>query len=60
MDYLNNLENNFKEVCNECCHKGTEKCNYKSVTLDSLIMLLKNIKNNATYSIADGEKLFKR
>jgi hypothetical protein len=57
MDYLNNLENNFKEICNECWHKGSEKCNYRKCNIGFADYVVKNIKNNSTYSIADGESL---
>lgn len=57
MDYLNDLENNFKEICNECCHKGSEKCNYRKCNIGFADYVVKNIKNNTTYSIADGESL---
>lgn len=29
MDYLNNVEKNAKEICDGCCHSGTEQCNYR-------------------------------
>ncbi|MTK12259.1 MAG: hypothetical protein F8N39_09260 [Clostridiaceae bacterium] len=57
MDYLNNLENNFKEICNECHHKGSEKCNYRKCNIGFANYVVKNIKDNSTYSIADGESL---
>jgi hypothetical protein len=57
MDYLNDLENNFKEICNECCHKGSEKCNYRKCNIGFADYVVKNIKDNVTYSIADGESL---
>ena len=57
MDYLSNLENNVKEICDECCHKGSEKCNYRKCNIGFADYVAKNIKNNSTYSIADGESL---
>lgn len=57
MNYLNNLENNFKEICNECFHKESQKCNYRKCNIGFTNYVVKNIKNNATYSIADGESL---
>jgi hypothetical protein len=33
MNYLNNLENNVREVCSDCGCKGTEKCNYSIKSL---------------------------
>lgn len=57
MDYLNNLENNFKEICNDCCHKGSEKCTYRKCNIGFADYVVRNIKNNAIYSIADGESL---
>ncbi|MBC2580047.1 hypothetical protein [Clostridium sp. DJ247] len=57
MNYLNNLENNVKEICNECYHKGSEKCNYRKCNIAFANYVVKNIKDNSTYSIADGESL---
>lgn len=57
MDYLNNLENNFKEICSECSYKGSEKCNYRKCNIAFADYVVKNIKNNATYTIDDGENL---
>ena len=57
MDYLNNLENNFKEICNECSYDGTEKCNYRRCNIGFADYVVKNIKKNSAYSIADGESL---
>ena len=57
MNYLNNLENNVKEICNECFHKGSEKCNYRKCNIGFADYVVKNIKNNITYSIDDGENL---
>lgn len=57
MDYLNNLENNFKEICNECSYKETEKCNYRKCNIGFADYVVRNIKDNSTYSIADGENL---
>lgn len=57
MDYLNNLENVVKEICDECSHKGTEKCSYRNCNIGFVDYVAKNIKSNATYTIADGESL---
>ena len=57
MDYLNNLENNFKEICNECCHKGSDKCKYRKCNIGFADYVVKNIKDNSTYTIDDGENL---
>lgn len=57
MDYLNNLEDILKEVCNECEHKGSEKCNYMKCNIGFADYVVKKTKNNAIYSIADGENL---
>ncbi|KNF07636.1 hypothetical protein CLPU_14c00540 [Gottschalkia purinilytica] len=57
MDYLNNLENNLKEICNECCHKGTEKCSYRECNIGFADYVVQNIKNKSVYFIADGESL---
>ncbi|MFT8313817.1 MAG: hypothetical protein ABF633_06110 [Clostridium sp.] len=60
MDYLNNLENNIKEICDECGYKGSEKCNYRKCNIGFADYVAKNIKNNFTYSIEDGESLIPR
>lgn len=57
MDYLNNLGNNIREICDECSHKGSEKCSYRKCNIGFADYVAKNIKNNSTYSIADGESL---
>lgn len=57
MDYLNNLEGNIKEICNECCHKDTEKCTYRKCNVGFASYVVKNIKDNATKTIDDGESL---
>ncbi len=57
MDYLNNLENNVKEICDECSQQGSEKCNYRKCNIGFADYVAKNIKNNSTYSIEDGESL---
>ena len=57
MDYLNNLESNVKEICSDCCHKGTEKCNYRKCNIGFAEYVVKNIKENSIKSIEDGENL---
>jgi hypothetical protein len=57
MDYLFNLENNFKDICHDCSYKGTEKCNYRDCNIGFADYVAKNIKDNPTYSIEDGERL---
>lgn len=57
MDYLNNLKNSFKEICSECNYKGTEKCNYLKCNIGFANYVVKNIKDNTTSSIDDGESL---
>lgn len=57
MDYLNNVEKNVKEICEGCCHRGTEQCNYRMCNIGFVDYVAKNIKDNSTYSIADGESL---
>lgn len=57
MDYLNNIEKSVKEICDECCHRGTEQCNYRRCNIGFVNYVAKNIKNNSTYSITDGESL---
>lgn len=57
MDYLNNVEKNVKVICDECCHIGTKQCNYRRCNIGFVDYVAKNIKNNSTYSIADGENL---
>jgi len=57
MNYLNNLESNVKEICSDCCHKGTEKCNYRNCNIGFTEYVVKNIKENSIQSIEDGENL---
>lgn len=57
MDYLNNLEGNIKEICSECCHKGSDKCSYRKCNVGFASYVVKNIKDNATKTIDDGESL---
>lgn len=57
MDYLNNLESNIKEICNDCCHKGTENCNYRKCNIGFADYVVENIKDKAIKSIEDGENL---
>jgi hypothetical protein len=57
MDYLNNLERAIKETCDECHHKGTEKCSYRKCSIGFTQYVVKNIKDTSIYSIADGESL---
>lgn len=57
MNYLNNLEGSIKEICDECCHKGTENCNYKKCNIGFAGYVVANIKDKAIKSIEDGENL---
>lgn len=57
MDYLNNLESNIKEICSDCCHKGTEKCNYRKCNIGFAKYVVENIKDKSIKSIEDGENL---
>lgn len=57
MDYLSNLESNIKEICDECCNKGTDKCNYRKCNIGFTSYVVKKIKDNSTYTIEDGESL---
>lgn len=57
MNYLNNLDNHVKEYCDECSHKGSEKCNYRKCNIRFVEYVAKNIKKNSTYAIEDGENL---
>jgi hypothetical protein len=57
MDYLSNIENNLKEICSDCTSRGTDKCNYRLCNIGFVDYVAKNIKNNSTYVIEDGERL---
>jgi hypothetical protein len=57
VEYLNNLEGEIKGICNECCHRGSEKCNYRKCNIGFAEYVVKNIKDNSTYVIPDGESL---
>src|SRR5471030_451926 len=57
MDYLNNLESNIKEICIDCCHKGTEKCNYRMCNIGFAKYVVENIKDKSIKSIEDGENM---
>ncbi|GFP76972.1 hypothetical protein [Clostridium fungisolvens] len=57
MDYLNNVERSVKEICNDCCHKGTDKCNYRMCNIGFVEYVAKKSKDNSTYAIPDGENL---
>ena len=57
MDYLNNLEINIQEICSDCCHKGTEKCNSRMCNIGFAKYVVENIKDNSIKSIEDGENL---
>jgi hypothetical protein len=57
MDYLNNLESDIDEICNDCCHKGTEKCNYRKCNIGFAKYVVENIKDKSIKSIEDGENL---
>ena len=60
MDYLNIVENNINEICNECCNKDSEKCNFRNCNIGFADYVIKNIKNNSVYVIDDGESLIPR
>lgn len=57
MDYLNNLESDINEICNDCCHKGSEKCNYRKCNIGFAKYVVENIKDKSIKSIEDGENL---
>lgn len=57
MDYLSNLEDEIKELCNDCCHKGTENCNYRKCNIGFAKYVVENIKDKSIQSIEDGENL---
>ena len=57
MDYLKDLENNIEEICNECSHRASERCNFRRCNIGFADYVIKNIKDNQTYSIDDGENL---
>ncbi|OOM78030.1 hypothetical protein [Clostridium sp. BL-8] len=57
MNYINNLENNIREVCSDCGHKGTEKCNYRMCNIGFTKYVIENIRDKATNYIEDGENL---
>lgn len=57
MDYLNSLEKATREICEECPYKGTEKCSWRTCNIGFVQYVAKNIKNNSTNVIEDGENL---
>ncbi|AFS79750.1 hypothetical protein Curi_c27570 [Gottschalkia acidurici 9a] len=57
MDYLNNLENSIREICNECSERETEKCSYRKCNIGFGDYVVKNIKDKSIYFIPDGESL---
>ncbi|MBM7868750.1 hypothetical protein JOC70_000219 [Clostridium pascui] len=57
MDYLKSFESNVEEVCNECSHRSSERCNFRKCNIGFADYVIKNIKDNQTYSIDDGEDL---
>lgn len=57
MDYLNNLEKSFEEICNECHTRGEGKCSSRACNVGFAKYTVKSIKNSEMYSIADGENL---
>lgn len=34
MDHLSNLENDMKDLCSDCHHEGTDKCNYRAGNIE--------------------------
>ncbi|NSB89733.1 hypothetical protein [Clostridium saccharobutylicum] len=57
MDYLSNLENDMKEICDDCCQKGSDNCNYRKCNIGFSKYVVENIKDKAIKSIEDGENL---
>ena len=57
MDYLSNLENDMKEICDDCCQKCSDNCNYRKCNIGFAKYVVENIKDKAIKSIEDGENL---
>ncbi|WP_207644872.1 hypothetical protein [Clostridium beijerinckii] len=57
MDCLSNLQNDIKEICDDCCQNGSENYNYKKCNIGFAKHVAENIKDKAIKSIDDGENL---
>lgn len=57
MDHLSSLENDMKDLCSDCHHEGTEKCNYRACNIGFAKYVVENIKEKAIKVIQDGENL---
>ena len=57
MDYLNSLESNISEICNDCNQKGSENCTYRKCNIGFTKYVVENIKDKSIKSIEDGENM---
>lgn len=57
MDYLINLENHIKEICDDCCQRESDNCNYRKCNIGFAKYVVENIKDKAVKTIEDGENL---
>ncbi|EKQ55816.1 MAG: hypothetical protein A370_02531 [Clostridium sp. Maddingley MBC34-26] len=47
----------MKEICGDCCQKGSDNCNYRKCNIGFAKYVVENIKDKAIKAIEDGENL---
>lgn len=57
MNYLNNLEKNLNEACEECNNYGTEKCKSRKCSIGFAQYIVQYTKESSLPVLQGGEKL---
>lgn len=47
----------MKEICDDCCQKGLDNCNYRKCNIGFVKYVVENIKDKVIKFIEDGENL---